>query len=481
MTLLVDARPDIAAEWHPSNSLSLDSITVGSNKRAMWICPEGHSYESRVGHRTDLTRSRGCPYCSYKKISPEYNSVSKTNPEVMKFWNEDVALADEVSALTNKIISWLCDAGHTWKKGIAAQVKNNICPECTNRYVLPGRAISSHVSYASLERLAEEWSDKNDKPLDYYSYQSGHIATWECADGHEWEAAIYNRTKDEYTGCPKCCLRQTSGAEKSLADFISTLSDNVITNTRNVIYPYELDVYLPDQKIAVEFNGLYWHREEAIGKTRHYDKWQACNRLGIQLITVWEDDWRDRRNVVEKMLSTKITGRKSVGARKTVACNITYKEAAAFLDNWHIQGASSGSRYIGLKHHGDLVAVMVLTRDKDIYRLDRYASSVSIPGGLIKMIKFSGYSRFITFADRTVSGGELYEKTGWTRTGELRPDYRYIYKDTRVHKFSFRRSRFKNDPKLQYNPSLTEKQLAELNGIHRIWDSGKVKYELVVK
>jgi hypothetical protein len=65
-----------------------------------------------------------------------------------------------------------------------------------------------------------------------------------------------------------------------------------VTNTRTVIAPYELDIYLPKPKIAFEYNGNYWHKE-GINKPMGYHqmKTDMCYGMGIRLYHIWENDW----------------------------------------------------------------------------------------------------------------------------------------------------------------------------------------------
>lgn len=65
-------------------------------------------------------------------------------------------------------------------------------------------------------------------------------------------------------------------------------------------------------------------------------------------------------------------------------------------------------------------------------------------------------------------------------TANVPVDYRYVYKGSRSHKFNFRKKCFKNNPSLIYEDDRTERELANLNGIHRIWDSGKKRWEYQV-
>ena len=81
-----------------------------------------------------------------------------------------------------------------------------------------------------------------------------------------------------------------------------------------------------------------------------------------------------------------------------------------------------------------------------------------------------------TFSDNSVSDGAMYKKLGFVKEKDIAPDYKYLVKNSREHKFKYRKNRFKTDPELLYDPSFTEKQLADLNGLHRIWDCGKIKW-----
>ena len=101
----------------------------------------------------------------------------------------------------------------------------------------------------------------------------------------------------------------TSKAEKEVAEYVISLlgEDAVETSNRFIINPYELDIYIPELSIAIEFNGIYWHTEsQGKDKRYHYNKWEKCKDKGIQLITIWEDEWRDKQDIVKSMLAHKL-------------------------------------------------------------------------------------------------------------------------------------------------------------------------------
>lgn len=134
-----------------------------------------------------------------------------------------------------------------------------------------------------------------------------------------------------------------------------------------------------------------------------------------------------------------------------------------------------------------MVAVSVWSKVKDIVYLDRYCTSVVVLGGMGKLLKVGKEKALeleartiVTFADKEISNGNLYEKLGFIKDKTLKVDYKYLYKEKRVHKSNFRKIRFKEDKNLLYKENLTETELAALNNIPRIWDCGKTRYVMSI-
>ena len=140
--------------------------------------------------------------------------------------------------------------------------------------------------------------------------------------------------------------------------------------------------------------------------------------------------------------------------------------------------------YIGLEDDKEeIIAVSSWRKNKDVLYLDRYATSCTVVGGMGKLLKAgkefaqeNECSKIVTFSDHQVSDGSLYKNLGFEEDKEIPPDYRYFSEGKRKHKFGYRLKRFKNDPSLIYQPGLTERELAELNGLERIWDCGKTRW-----
>lgn len=277
-----------------------------------------------------------------------------------------------------------------------------------------------------------------------------------------------------------------SHPETQVADFVESLGVEVIRNDRTLISPKEIDIYIPEKNMAIEFNGVYWHSDKHIPREYHYEKWRACKEEGVQLLQIWEDDWRDRLAVIQSMICHKLglTEQRLFARNTVVDPDVPTPEARKFLEANHIQGFISGKHYYGLRYRDEVVALMVLmvdTTNVAEWTLSRFATSVSVVGGFSKLLKAfrNNHDGSIkSFADLEVSDGGLYRAHGFIEDALLPPDYSYVLDETRVHKFLFRKERFRNDPNLKYHESLTESELANLNGLRRVYDSGKIRFLL---
>ena len=99
--------------------------------------------------------------------------------------------------------------------------------------------------------------------------------------------------------CRKCNMSRASHYELSIADLVSEFyKGELIKNARHIISPFELDLYYPDRHIAIEFNGDYWHNEEHKSKDYHYNKFKACLNKGIVLVSIFEHDWKIRKDAI---------------------------------------------------------------------------------------------------------------------------------------------------------------------------------------
>lgn len=468
---LATLRPDLSSQMVSHDPKTFKEF---SNKKVTWRCKEGHEWEALISNRTK--HNSGCPYCTGSIVTKGINDLKSQFPELSK----ELVIADpeKLFSMSNTKVVWGCKHKHQWKASVASRTRNNTgCPYCSGRV----RTIGYNTLDVVNPKLSSELVHKD--RAKFIAPKSHKPEKWFCTNGHTWNTSPNNRSRGR--GCPICTANSyRSIAEKEIFDFIRENYEGVVSPSVRNIIKGELDIYLPELNIAVEYNGVYYHSEVFKSKDYHKNKVEACREKGIQLISIWEDDYTNNKAVVLRMLSHKlgISSQSKVPARKTYPTVITNTEAKVFLDYNHIQGFASGSYYLGLKakYDDELVAVMVLTRIKDTLLLDRYATSCIVMGGQSKLLSYVDsnidYDHMTTFADLSVSDGYLYEKTGWTKDKVIPPDYRYLVSGKREHKFNYRIKRFRTDPGLKFEEGLTERELAKLNNLHRVYDCGKIRY-----
>lgn len=89
--------------------------------------------------------------------------------------------------------------------------------------------------------------------------------------------------------CPICSVSGKSVVEKNFETSLMKIYNNeIISNTREIIAPQELDFYIPGKKIGIEIDGIYWHSNKFRDKDYHYSKNNECNKKAISLIHITE-------------------------------------------------------------------------------------------------------------------------------------------------------------------------------------------------
>ncbi|MBO6271662.1 hypothetical protein J6O48_02645 [bacterium] len=244
-------------------------------------------------------------------------------------------------------------------------------------------------------------------------------------------AICNNPVEFSYTGncyrkfCEKHLIGfNTSTQELNLENFIKTLNIPYIKNDRSIIVQ-ELDFYFPNKHIAIEFNGCWWHCEKFKDKQYHYNKWKQCYDKNIQLITIWEDDYLYKQDIVKNIIKVKLNiFNKILYARNCIIKEISYIEAKDFINQYHLQGYTIDKIRLGLFYNNELVSVMTFgksrfNKNENETELIRYCvkSNYKIIGGASKLFKYFinnySFNKIISYAEADISIGTLYKKLGF--------------------------------------------------------------------
>ena len=279
--------------------------------------------------------------------------------------------------------------------------------------------------------------------------------------------------------------------EKEVVNYIKSIyAGEVVEGSKKIINPLQIDIYLPDLKLGIEFNGLYYHSKADSGY--HLNKTNMCEEKNIHLIHIYEDDWMKKRTIVESRIRNLLNKNYVVYARKCQIKEINYKESKEFLEEHHIQGFVGYKYSLGLFLYDELVSIMSFGKmrrnlgqkiiKENEYELLRFCSckGLTVTGAANRLfkhfIKNHNPEKIISYADRswsTTNKKTVYDILGFSFEKTTQPNYYYVIKGKRENRFKYRKSEL---VKQGFNESLTENEIMAQRGILKIYDSGSLKY-----
>jgi len=340
-----------------------------------------------------------------------------------------------------------------------------------------------HINMEILSKINDvEWLKHNhhdlEKPIFQIANEIGVSATYLTKIFHEKSIPIK--------------LFQKSVNEKNITDFIKTLNLSLETNNRTLIPPLELDIFVPEKHLAIEYCGLYWHSETSANKpvNYHLNKLKLCNEKNIRLITIFSDEWENKQEIVKNRLKHILGFSDRIClARETEIYPISSELYRSFVDQHHIQGSIASKIKLGAFYQNQLVAAMGLgARRRNLgaknsgpndYEMLRFCTKGHVPGIGGKLFKYfvSNYSphQVISYADRRWGEGEFYRHLGFEFVESTGPSYFYTndYKK-RHNRFAFRKDVIVRE--LKGDANKTEWENMQTLGYDRIWDCGTNKW-----
>lgn len=283
-----------------------------------------------------------------------------------------------------------------------------------------------------------------------------------------------------------------SSYETALAFWLTKNNINFIPNTKKIISPLELDFYLPEYNLAIEFDGLYWHSESA-GKDKNYhlNKTKLCKDQNIRLVHIFEDEWMDKKEICLDILS-RILGinQQKIYARKCIIKELSNNECKEFLNNNHLQGYTSATINLGVYYKNELVQLLTFKHSRYNKKIEweniRQCNKIGfqIIGGLQKLWKYflKKYNpkSVVSYCDLRWFVGNSYSSLSFSLDHISGPQYWYIKRIKRFH-----RSLFIKKHCIKYAmeiTNLTEEELSkftekyiakEILKLEKIWDCGQ--------
>ena len=276
-------NPDLADEWNYENNADLtpNDVTPGSNKKVWWKCDKGHEWQAIIKNRNNEI---GCPFCAGQQVLEGFNDLQTVNPTLAKEWNyekNDRLSPVNITANSGQKVWWKCQEKHEWQAVVSDRNKGKGCPYCSGLYAVKGETDLQTLNPS----LSKEWNyEKNGvlTPVDVTPGSSKKV-WWKCDRGHEWQATVSNRTIGR--GCPFCSSeRRTSFPEYAIVYYLTKYGLEVMHSYKE--QGYELDIYIPSKKVAIEYDGYYWHENKT---KKDLEKNQKCKKDGIKLYRIREE------------------------------------------------------------------------------------------------------------------------------------------------------------------------------------------------
>ena len=275
----------------------------------------------------------------------------------------------------------------------------------------------------------------------------------------------------------------TSKGENEVKEFLSSLNVSFIERDRSL--KKEIDIYIPSLKLGIEFNGLWWHGEENKEKNYHVDKMNYFNKHGIQLINIWEDDWNNKKDIVKSIIKNKLKlNNRKIYARKCQVKLIDYNIKNEFINQNHIQGDCVSTINLGLYFNDELVSVMTFGKNRfkndDTIELLRFCNKLdtSVIGGASKLFKFfiKTYkpTKVISYANRDISVGKLYEILGFEKIRYTPISYWWVNNSTRYNRTLFQKHLLVKEG---FDSNLTENEIMHQRGFYKIYGTGNILFE----
>lgn len=276
-------RDTLKKEWNYKKNVGMspDELTDNSGKKVWWVCLEGHEWESRIA---DRTRGNKCPYCSGKKPILGVNDLKTVNPQLAAEWNyvKNKKVPEAYLPHSGKKVWWLCSKGHEWEATIDSRSRGNNCVYCAGQRVISGENDLKTLN----PKLALEWDYEANGDLlpENVMLNYGKPVHWICEKGHKWSVSPNSRVS-QHTGCAQCSAElRTSFSEQAILFYVKKVFE---AKSRYQIEGHELDIYIPSEKIAIEYDGIYYHSSKE-AKDREKRKNVFCTEHGICLYRVKE-------------------------------------------------------------------------------------------------------------------------------------------------------------------------------------------------
>jgi hypothetical protein len=452
---------------------------VSCSEKVEIICKKhGSFWQAPAPH----FRGIGCPICKRENISKALSySFEKWDELLNKKHNNLYSYVNNFTE--DKKLEIHCKKHGVFFQLPSIHLLGHGCPKCANEF-------NSIRSFKTQEETIVDFKKSHGDLYDYsfVVYRSAkEKVEIKCKEhGSFWQTP--NDHKSGY-GCPYCSQIR-SHQEKEVCDFIKELDESIVENVRYIIPPKEIDIFVPNKNLAIEFNGNYWHsfnkEETEKEKNYHANKTILCKEKNIELLHMFEFEWKNvvKREIWKSIIKNKLNKISNIiDASECVVKEISDKEFNNFCTHNNLNGVKLSKIKIGLFYNNAIISVMgICSNTKHQWEITRYCNLNNISIFKSEKILFDYFKEKFTprevlfVCDFRLSDGKNFENIGFKHSGLSSPNYFYV-KDEEIYV-----SRFKcykeNLKKILpiYDETLTEFSNMINNNYRRVWDCGHIKF-----
>lgn len=250
---------------------------------------------------------------------------------------------------------------------------------------------------------------------------------------------------------------------------------------------YELDIFIPELKLGVEYHGLFWHSDVNKDVNYHKDKYTFFKQNNINIIQIFETEWRDKPDIVKSIISSRLgIFDAKIPARKCIVRELTDHEYKTFCMENHIQGYCVAKVRLGLIFNNEIVQIMSFSKPR--YGLELYdwenirtctKKGTIVIGGFSKLLsnfRTNHKGTIVSYIDVRYFTGRSYMTGGFDFLHHTEPNFFY-FKNTRdtvlESRMKFQKHKLK-DLLDNYNENDTAELNMLNNGYLRIFDAGNL-------
>ena len=389
------------------------------------------------------------------------------------------------------------------------EIRNQIRETCKSKYGCYGAPPKLFLKKMEDETFRIRYTEFIDDPSKYIdTHYDGHVSLNKLVKDLELDFTTVYDIVDKQCMWDKVS-KQISSMEVEVMDYLKSLDPDIIiiTHDRNVIHPYEIDIYLPEYHLGIECNPTFTHNSsfksfgntDPIKSSYHKMKTDLCEAKGVFLFHIFGYEWTNRKDIILSMIRNMLKKNKNrIYARKCSIRTVDDKICAEFLNQNHRQGYCRSSVRLGLYYEDEIVSLMTfghtrigigkMLKDTDsTYELLRFCNkiNISVVGGASKLFKHFlstvDSDKIVSFSDRSHTQGSLYRTLGFHAVSMTDPGYVWvnIYNDQCLNRTQCQKNNLTklfNDATIDIE-NKTERQIMEEHGYARVYDSGVIRWE----